>query len=256
MIIKNPNLHIRRFEFKYLVREENLDKIRRSISNFVIRDPYAVNARDGVYQVSSIYFDDNQFFSYFEKLDGIKGRKKFRIRTYETNLSKSSRVYLEIKRRDEVVIFKDRSQVSFSRFVAGLEKGAYEKLLQLGERDVTSQFISYLLNKSLRPNVLVSYGREAYLDERNHSFRITLDQNLCAKETRDLNFDRSDLVAILPHFAIVEAKFNRIMPAWFGQVIRAHNLERVSFSKYCFSLEACGIVPRTDLSILPQTWIY
>lgn len=256
MFIRNSNLHIRRFEFKYLVREENLDKIRRSISNFVIPDPYAKNAKGGVYQVSSIYFDDYKVFSYFEKLDGIKGRKKFRIRTYESKISKTSKVYLEIKKRDEVVIFKDRSLVPFDRFVSGLVRRNYNNLLRLGERDVTSQFIYYLMSKSLKPNVLISYKREAYLDERNHSFRITLDQGLCAKSTRELSFDRTGLVEILPGFTILEAKFNRIMPAWFGQVIRAHNLERVSFSKYCFSLEACGMVPRTDLSILPQTWIF
>jgi len=62
--------------------------------------------------------------------------------------------------------------------------------------------------------------------------------------------------AVLPGLAVVEAKFNRIMPAWFGMIIKSYNLNRVSFSKYCFSLESCGIVSASERSSFPQTWIY
>lgn len=256
MFVKNSNLHIRRFEFKYLVREEDLDKIRRSISNFVINDPYVTKTKNGIYQVNSIYFDDTNNFTYFEKLAGVKKRKKFRIRTYDTNVNRDSKVFLEIKRRDDVVIFKDRSQVPYTSILKALEKGEYENLANYGEKEVSRDFLFYYLKHSLRPNVLISYKREAYLDSKNYSFRITLDQDLMAARRREINFDKDGLSVISPGFAVVEAKFNRIMPAWFGQVIKAHDLTRMSFSKYCFGIEACGILPKTDLSQLPYRWIY
>ena len=254
-MIRNPNLHVRRFEFKYLVSERKLDDIRRALKNFVISDPYALSSKNGVYIVNSLYFDDLNLSSYFEKLAGLKARKKFRIRTYENSLNKNSQVYLEIKRRDEVVIFKDRSLVPFKSVLMGLEDGSYEKLIGHGEKDVTNQFVSYFIKNSLKPNVLISYCREAYLDSKNYSFRITIDQDLSAVRSHDISFDRSGLFKILPGYVILEAKFNRIMPAWFGPVIRSFNLDRTSFSKYCFGLESCAIVPRTDLSNLSNIWI-
>ncbi len=248
MLVKNPNLHIRRFEFKYLVRENSLDKLRRSLGNFVLPDPYAAGKVRGVYPVTSLYFDNQNFFTYYEKLAGLKSRKKFRIRTYESRVPKNAVVFLEIKRRDEVVIFKDRSMVPLGDIREALEGGRYDQLLNHGEKEVTNQFVSHYLTKSLTPRLLVSYVREAYLDTRNHSFRITLDHDLRAEPKYEIDFAASDKKNILPGYVILEAKFNRIMPAWFGQIIKTFELNKVSFSKYCFGLESCGIVPKSDLS--------
>lgn len=250
-MIKNPNLHVRRFEFKYLISNRQLDPIRKSISNFVVADPFAREAKGGIYPVSSLYFDNFGFFSYYEKIDGIKNRKKFRIRSYEKKLSSYSNVFVEIKKRDEVIIFKDRSCVPIRNVIHALELGEYDELLNAGEKDVSAQFLYYFIRKSLKPVVLVTYNREAYFDSRNYSFRLTLDQNLRAQRSPNIDFKQGDSDEILPGYSLLEAKFNRIMPAWFGEIIKQHNLNRISFSKYCYSLEACGIVRRTDLSILP-----
>lgn len=255
MLIKNLNLHIRRFEFKYVVGNDQLDKIRRSISNFTILDPYAKKDRDGTYQVTSLYFDDLNLSSYFEKLAGVKLRKKFRIRTYETSPKTSSQVFLEIKRRDEIIIFKDRSPIKLSD-LKYLEGGFYHKLQSKRKDEETEKFIAFYLSRRLKPTVITSYRREAYLDRKNFSFRLTLDQQLAAKRVQEIDLGSHDTREILPGYTILEAKFNRIMPSWFGMVVKKHNLERVSFSKYCFGLEACGMVPKTDLSKFEPAWIY
>ena len=37
---------------------------------------------DNTYQIRSLYFDDPQNTAYYEKLDGVEYRKKYRIRIY------------------------------------------------------------------------------------------------------------------------------------------------------------------------------
>lgn len=255
MLIKNLNLHIRRFEFKYVVPNTELDKIRRSIGNFTILDPYAKKDRDDTYQVTSLYFDDTNLSSYYEKLAGIKLRKKFRIRTYETRPAAKSPIFLEIKRRDEIIIFKDRFPLDFSS-LKYLEGGSWDKLLSGGNDEVLRKFIGHYLARGLKPTVMTSYRREAYLDRKNFSFRLTLDQQLAAKRAYGIDLRSHDTREVFRGYTILEAKFNRIMPSWFGMIVKKHNLERVSFSKYCFGLEACGIVPKTDLSKFEPAWIY
>jgi|SRR3989344_439676 len=247
IILKNDNLHIRRFEFKYLIHERQLDSIRNSISNFVTSDPFASLSVENYYQVSSIYFDDLNLNSYFEKLAGLKLRKKLRIRVYGKNIGDKAKAFLEIKRKDDVIVFKDRVSVSLAEARKILEDSNYD-LLPLGDNQKSSNsFISLFLRKRLFATVLVSYKREAYFDKLNSSFRVTLDQNLRAKKVYGLDFDLDGAHEVIPNYAIIEAKFNRIMPAWFGMIIKAKQLQRVPFSKYCFCLESCDIVLKNDL---------
>ena len=39
-------------------------------------------------------------------------------------------------------------------------------------------------------------------------------------------------------FTILEIKFYRRIPIWFHRIIQAHDLRRVSFSKFCKGMEA------------------
>lgn len=253
MLVRNNNLHIRRFEFKYLLKENDLDKLRGSLKNFVIEDPHT-DEKMSFYQVNSLYFDDRNFSSYYEKAAGLKARKKYRIRTYGDILKRTDKVFLEIKKRDETIIFKDRSYINKDKIKNVLENGAYE-LLDEGEPSVNQQFISAFLTRRLKPVVLISYKREAYFDKRNLSFRITLDQKINAKKSDEINFDTKDSSEIFPGLAVIEVKFNRIMPSWFGILIKSHNLIKISFSKYCHGLETCGIVGKTDLPQVSPLWI-
>ena len=78
---EKPKLSFRRFELKYVMPANLADSILASISNFVKPDPYTGDKDH--YFVNSIYLDSPNFISYQEKLDGLKNRKKFRIRYYQ-----------------------------------------------------------------------------------------------------------------------------------------------------------------------------
>lgn len=251
MPLGNSDLHIRRFEFKYVLPERRVDQVRRSIRNFVELDSFT-DRRKGYYPVTSLYFDNLSFKSYYDKLAGLKFRKKFRVRHYSSNVSNATPAYFEVKKRDEVIIFKDRFASSIRIVRDVLEKGQYEKLT--GD-DNYGEFMSPFLSGRLRPMVLVTYKREAYMDVKNSNFRLTFDYDIRSKRVWGLDLESEDMdVTLNQGFVVLEAKFNRIMPAWFGMVIKSNNLINEAFSKYCFSLESCGIVTRIDLPEYLQ-WI-
>ena len=94
-----------RYEFKYLVPFSMLDKLRNALMPYLEYDKFADIRPNKEYVVRSVYFDNPYLDAYYEKLDGIKVRKKLRIRVYN-EFSEDSLAFLEIKRKQDQFVFK------------------------------------------------------------------------------------------------------------------------------------------------------
>ncbi|MEL6823042.1 MAG: VTC domain-containing protein, partial [Calditrichota bacterium] len=95
-----------RREYKYLVPNNQLDNIRRSISPFCTLDSHTPDGKNH-YTISSVYLDSSSSSSYVEKIEGIGQRRKLRVRVYNPQ-EYSNTVFLEIKRKREQYIAKTR----------------------------------------------------------------------------------------------------------------------------------------------------
>ena len=71
-----------RYEFKYLLNKKLRKLIEEDIHHFMAYDGFVHPELDNSYFVRSLYFDNNLSSNFFEKVDGIKKRSKYRIRTY------------------------------------------------------------------------------------------------------------------------------------------------------------------------------
>ena len=71
-----------RYEFKFLLNKKKADQIENEIKNFMVLDTNADKQKNKKYFVRSLYFDTPDYANFYEKVDGIKLRKKFRIRSY------------------------------------------------------------------------------------------------------------------------------------------------------------------------------
>ena len=107
--IKKDNEIFSRFEFKYIIKRSVSEAIQNEVKNFTKIDGYANNK--GKYLVRSLYFDNNIFTNFREKIDGIKNRHKFRIRTYSMKKNELVPMYLEMKGRDNQRTFKNRTKI-------------------------------------------------------------------------------------------------------------------------------------------------
>ena len=233
-----------RLEYKYLIPIEHLRKFRSDILPFLTCDKYAIERKEKEYTVRSIYFDNRKLDYYHEKIDGIKIRKKVRIRGYNT-LNGKNVVFLEIKRKNQNFISKNRSPIYFENLDSLLEKGNIEdhvlfsNLADKYYEDGMRFFYNYI-NKSLRPTTLVVYEREAYVCKFNDNIRITFDKNLrylAFPKISDL-FDERQLSLAMTNNVILEIKFHAGFPMWLQNVISKYRIIRQPVSKYIICLDA------------------
>lgn len=232
-----------RLEHKYLISNSILPHLRQDIIPYVDYDKHLDNGKQE-YTVRSIYFDNRKLDYYFEKIEGIKVRKKLRIRGYNFVEGKNL-IFLEIKKKCDNYIYKNRSPLHYEDLSQLFECGDIEKFIS--EKDCNKEsindgkrFFYHFINKSLRPINLVVYDREAFTCKFDNRLRITFDKNLRYlpfPAVSDLYLDDYHLYKVLINHSILEIKFNKNKPVWLQNIITKYGLTRSSLSKYVICLD-------------------
>lgn len=231
----------KRKEYKYCVPIEMLDPIRQRFLAHMAHDPNCRDRERNRYSVRSIYFDTPHLLFYFEKIDGLKIRKKLRVRAYN-NCTPDCPAFLEIKRKYKDNIYKERARVAFDE-VENLTNGARLHLLSgessFVERAALNKFIFLTKKLSLVPTALITYEREALFGIDDSSLRVTFDYHVRSLSNPIIDdlFREEDLRNVTDPFFIVEIKFWGRMPIWIRSILRDFNLRRESVSKYCRGLD-------------------
>jgi SPX domain protein involved in polyphosphate accumulation len=231
-----------RYEYKYKINAVIMSQIREFIQPFTKYDDHLEKCGHRQYTVRSIYFDTPEFDFYYEKLDGVKIRKKLRVRTYNDI---DDYAFLEIKRKYLNCVAKERSRLSIltiERLINTHENCVYEfPQNDHSARIVSGRFLYNLLKKGLVPILLVVYEREAYVDKMIDHNRLTIDINLRALSKPDLRdmMNTDNFKYITGNDVILELKFNNFMPKWMKDLASEFKLKRQSISKYCLGIHAC-----------------
>lgn len=234
-----PKISVKnRLEYKYLVPLSYLDKLRKNLLIYLAPDEYAALRPDNEYTVRSVYLDSFDYRCYYEKIDGLHTRKKFRIRGYNKE-GDHSPVFFEIKRKHDNFISKDRAGVAHR----DLEIALTDYRLNLcpdDERSSLNNFYHYYRLRHLEPKVLVVYEREPFECKFGSKLRITIDKQLRSKVVAGYGglFDDSGLVECFRHSFILEVKFFQVLPQWIGRVLEKFDLTRMAVSKYTSSIDA------------------
>lgn len=235
-----------RYERKYLISESMALAIRRFVQTYMTFDEYMGDEPIG-YAVHSLYLDTPQLSMYNDTMDGLKNRHKLRIRFYDH--SPYSPAFLEIKKRTTVTIHKLRAAVT---------KHAAERLL-LGERltpaDLISpknasvlalaEFCDRRERMSAEGTAFVSYRREAYVSHAVDGERVTFDRQVVGHEYRPgqgLNI-LDDEAPVAEKGVVLELKYNGGIPYWMHDLISSFGLQRISYPKYVYCVDALGMAP-------------
>lgn len=237
-------LHFARYEFKYILSAEKREAVENDLFFFLDYDPFVESQPGHRYFVRSLYFDSPTFTAFHDKIDGVKSRYKFRARTYSDSPAEDVPLFLEIKGRHNNLVYKHRTPVGQTidwRTISHAQVG-YELQKHASPSTVADQFRYDLLRKSLRPVALIDYQRRPYISKYDPNFRITFDEQLRATHTSQLFSNWSPAPRrILAGYTVVEVKFRHHLPAWFHQVIQAHELRRVSISKIVAGMERLNL---------------
>ncbi|HNV50038.1 MAG: polyphosphate polymerase domain-containing protein [Bacteroidales bacterium] len=253
-----------RYEYKYFVPNRQMDLLRNMVFPFVKYDKFSAQMENNHYTVRSIYFDTPEFSSYFEKVEGVKHRKKYRLRGYNQPKGKDEKVFFEIKRKYENPIFKNRAPSEYSKALEMFNGGQFtyyppdKTKYPLAEDNLKRFFYHYHCDR-LRPVVLVIYEREAFLGRHDETIRVTFDKNLRSiafPSVDDLYSDDRARRALKDSF-ILEVKFNDHYPEWMKKVIGTLGLKRQSASKYVISIDTHNYIrPQKLPSIYSRTRIF
>ena len=191
MEIKDNTL-FRRYEFKYLLNSKIANQIKDEAKKFMLIDSYAKKGEDQSYFVRSLYFDNDEYQNFYDKVDGIRSRKKFRLRTYEKKLSKNNLIFLEIKGRHLERTFKKRTQIQSNHLKFFYDNRELPKLLSFyPNNDLVKDFVFTYLKTKIRPKVLIDYTRQPFINKYGLYFRLTFDSNLFSNKSKELFINES-----------------------------------------------------------------
>lgn len=220
MVNKVDILAMSRYEMKYVLTKAQLDYLKKILSFYMKVDEY------GKTSIASIYYDTPDYRLIRTSIEKPHYKEKIRLRSYGL-ANKDSKVFLEIKRKVEGVVYKRR---------IAIKEDDAPLVLQNKEKQGVSQIakeISFFAStyKNLVPKFLVIYDRTAYFDP-NSNLRLTLDENPRYRVT-DLNLHTSmeGEPLLKDEGAILEIKVQGAMPLWLSSVLTNKNIYKSSFSK-------------------------
>lgn len=222
-----------RFELKYLIHRDIAREFVRSLEGYITADPN--NQGSDGYSIYSLYCDSPGLALFWEKIEGLKYRRKVRFRRYGADPD----VFLEIKQRVDRTVQKRRVRWPLERVVRTFCTGnGLDGLEQSG--DAVSAEVFFLWHHyGLAPRMAITYRREAFFAVYESDLRITIDSRV---QYNAVDLDLAHPIdtgkyIVEPDQAIVEIKFNELVPLWLCKAIGKFGLSLVRISKYCTAVD-------------------
>ena len=183
------------------------------------------------YKISSLYFDDLYDTDLMDTINGNPSRKKMRIRIYDDSFKA---IKLEVKYKSYSKINKKSCIISKEEMNSLINGVPISWDNKDSPRNI---FNEKILTAGLRPKVIVTYERSAYLYESGNT-RITFDSNIRSSNKVEL-FGNKDLYhdEIRDLNYILEVKYDEFIPDFIAQSINISNMLQISYSKYLMCRE-------------------
>jgi SPX domain protein involved in polyphosphate accumulation len=241
-----------RYEIKYLVDTGEVASLHRELADRLDPDRHCGASGYGVW---SVYYDTPALRFYWEKIEGLRFRRKLRVRHYgdRSAVGPDTPVFVEIKQRVNRVTQKRRVRLPYavarrlcdSR--AMVDPGTPERASTAPERAFLDEVLGLVSGLDLRPVTMTGYQRHAYLGRGAElGLRVTIDQRVRGRDRDlDLGAEAENRFIIRPSLAVLEVKANDRVPYWLTDLTARRGLTVVRVSKYCQSVEAFGRAPRS-----------
>ena len=234
-----------RYEIKYLVPVDELPDLR---DEFAARMDSDVHGGTSGYGVWSVYYDTTDLRFYWEKIEGLRFRRKLRVRHYgdRSQITDDTTVFVEIKQRVNRVTQKRRVALPY-RLARELCDSRVMVDHDPGERAFLEEVLELISGLELRPVAMTGYHRDAFLGrDADVGLRVTVDYRIRGRDREfDLGAEAENRLIVPAKLAVLEVKANERIPYWLTDLTARNNLSVVRMSKYCQSVEAFGRAPRS-----------
>jgi len=223
---------INRFEVKYFVATRDVPALLEELSPYTRHDPNADPERG--YSVFSMYWDTPKLALFWEKIEGVKGRRKLRFRRY----ADSDQVFIEVKQREDRTLHKRRLKWPVARTLEVFGGGSID-WAALGDDEVATEVALMIERLTLRPEMGIRYRRRALFGAFDPELRVTVDSRLMYQPAPvDLARPFTTGTYILdPRVSVLEIKYDNRVPRWLSKFVCRHGLKIVRMSKYCSAVD-------------------
>ncbi len=219
-----------RFEQKYLIGKKDYYLLKHMLPRILTLDTNNLNGKS--YTVSSIYFDDPFNSAYYEKVDGVFERKKFRMRFYDF-----SDKFIKLEKKEKIggITYKTDMVIDKSVVYTSLDDPLYLDI-NMYDNPLYHEFVIDCKTKRLTPKTIIQYQREAFL-LNYESIRICFDSHIKASLPSDELFSQTVPAnpIIQDPFYVFEVKYNRFLPHYVREMIQLIDTTQTAFSKYSLS---------------------
>ena len=215
-----------RHELKYMISTPQMMLLKSRIAGIMQRDPHV--GADGIYTISSLYFDDYHNRCFYENENGVDPREKFRIRIYNHS---SDRITLECKLKERGKTKKTACPLTLEQTEA-LIRGDIP-LMTEDHPPLLKKLILEMRTRHMRPVVIVEYERIPYV-YRNGNVRITFDTQISSSSNTECflsnNTAKRPIMPAGRH--LMEVKFDEYLPDFIYRSLNLHQLQHTAYSKY------------------------
>ena len=217
----------KRYEIKYMLTRNQYLELKKEMAKYMIADIHGKNTN------CSLYYDTPEHLLIRRSMEGPLYKEKLRLRSYGVAKA-DSKVYIELKKKFEGVVYKRRVEMTeeeSTRYLVNGESGM--------DTQITRE-IDYCMERyhGLAPSCFLSYDREAYYGKDDHEFRMTFDENILWRDY-DLNLHSGTYgePILEPDQVLMEVKVLDHMPMWLVKFLSGNQIYKTSFSKFAKAYE-------------------
>ena len=231
-----------RFELKYVITADQHEAIARDL--LVHMEPDAHGPK-GAYAITSMYYDTADLAFMRAKIEGIKFRRKLRIRRYGNDPGQP--VFVEIKQRINRTTQKRRIPLGLADAYDLCADLFDREILDESDATVADEVLFLVRAMALQPICLIGYQRQAMIGGYYEpGLRVTFDHSLwTALPTNGLSTEVTRHSMIMPTFMVMEVKANEAVPMWLANLLARHHCDVRRYSKYC-----AGVARLDELGLL------
>lgn len=214
---------MKRHEIKYVIPFYEQLRLKSLLEMIMERDPHCRD--DGTYELYSLYFDTEENTAFYDKVNGVSDRVKYRLRLYNRN---KELIKLEKKSKHNNTCFKEHCIIT-SEEAMKLQTGDIGWMLK-DKRKLINELYYNMVSKNLSPKSVVRYIREPFIYQYGN-VRITFDTDIGASISSLDILDFSDRFVRITDFCVMEVKYSEFIPDIIREAIYC-SYDETAFSKY------------------------
>lgn len=233
----------KRYELKYVLSLDQYNELKEIMKNFMDEDEF------GVSTINNVYFDTPSYLLIRNSIEKTGFKEKLRVRSYGT-ITKDSKVFIEMKRKCNGLVYKRRLAVPYEE---GYNFLVNNKPLLI--QNQISRELDYFVNhyNTLLPKMKIDYQREAFFGKEDRSFRITFDYNIKVNRTE---FENEVQSIIEDDQVLLEVKISKGYPQWLLDYLNHNHIYKTSFSKYGMAYKKIVLSEKIEGDITDDKYVY